>query len=332
MLFQSLAVATLALAAAPLGADAHVVSPRNAHHKALAVRNAAKYPDPNANATIPAIHKRGQHFTGRGTWYDLEIRYAETVGETGSVACGGSTENNSARIVAVNQAQFQGSCGRTVAISYKGNTARGVTVRDQCPSGYCSWGALDLSVKVFAELASMDVGVLQGMEWWFEDEEGGGSEEEKPKTTSQWTPPAETTPAWTPPAETSTTPVWTPPAETTTSSSWTTTEPLTSTTESLSSTTEWLTNTTLPTMTMTNSTNTTLPTATLTNGTTTLLPTATTTNGTAAATATGILPAAGDITTEKQTDNPKGNLACTAKLVLQVGGLVVTAAQSAGAK
>jgi hypothetical protein len=180
---------------------------------------------PVSNATID---KRGEHFFGRGTWYDLEIRYAETVGETGSVACGGSTENNGARLVAINGAQFHGACGRTVAVknTANGRVARGVTVRDQCPGSYCPFGALDLSIRVFQELDDNYVmtGVVQ-LEWWFEDEESAPAPPTEtwtpptptetwtpPTPTETWTPPAET---WTPPPETST---WTPPPET---STWT---------------------------------------------------------------------------------------------------------------
>jgi len=94
-----------------------------------------------------------KRFSGtRWTWYDVE---------TGNeVSCGKKYKNKDA-IVAISDKNMQGRklCGKRIKLTYKSKT-RYATIVDTCPG--CPYGALDLSRGLFAEFASLDVGVLAG--------------------------------------------------------------------------------------------------------------------------------------------------------------------------
>lgn len=92
-------------------------------------------------------------FAGRLTWFEPQ-----------QVACPGQHfSSNSDSIVAMNGAQFSGSCGKCVNITYKGKTVNAKVV-DECPSKYCAKGFIDASKGVFGQFEGLDVGVLQ-MSW-----------------------------------------------------------------------------------------------------------------------------------------------------------------------
>ncbi|TKY90809.1 hypothetical protein EX895_000807 [Sporisorium graminicola] len=199
-LTQKLCVA-LALVSAAIGAlaeDAH-------HHDTHYVRSLkhsrrahveARNDDDEAGPS--SLSKRGPSYSGRATYY-----------AAGLGACG-NYNSGSDFIVALNAAQYGNMgqrsswCGKTIAITYNGNTQY-ATVQDACPS--CPYGGLDMSEGLFKAFANTDVGVFQ-MSWTAADGSGGGNN-------NQWTSKTSSTPAWTPkPTPTST---WTPPP----SSTWT---------------------------------------------------------------------------------------------------------------
>ncbi|RKO92863.1 RlpA-like double-psi beta-barrel-protein domain-containing protein-containing protein, partial [Blyttiomyces helicus] len=71
-------------------------------------------------------------------------------------ACG-QTNSESDYIVAMNQAQYDGTCGNQVCITYNGGSGVTATVMDECPG--CSFGDLDVSPVIFNALCgSLDAG------------------------------------------------------------------------------------------------------------------------------------------------------------------------------
>lgn len=144
---------------------------------------------------------------GRATYYAV-----------GLGACG-SYNVPSDFIVALNQAQFEtggypsSQCGRGITITYNGMSAH-ATVMDECPSGGCNYGDLDMSEGLFTYFAPTSAGVFY-MEWFF-DGEGAAPPQQQPTTTQAPPPPpppTTSTPAWTPDPTTSVPP---PPPTTTT--------------------------------------------------------------------------------------------------------------------
>jgi hypothetical protein len=169
----------------------------------LAFADANLHARSRARSVEHTLSKR-QTFSGRATYFAV-----------GLGACGW---NNVASdyIVALNTAQYgSGSpgpeCGKSITISYNGNTAT-ATIADECPS--CGYGDLDFSQGLFEHFASTDVGQFQ-MSWWYND--GSSQQTTTSQTpTSTYTPPTST---YTPPTSTYTPPTSTYVAPSTTSTS-----------------------------------------------------------------------------------------------------------------
>ncbi|KAL1406396.1 hypothetical protein Q8F55_008095 [Vanrija albida] len=109
----------------------------------------------------------GQTFTGDATYYDV-LNPAENEGQSaGTVACSGTKYTNDDAIVAINSAQFPGSCGKKVIIKddTTGNTAEATAV-DECSS--CGYGAIDLTPSLWSQLhnGKTDDGIFQAT-WSF---------------------------------------------------------------------------------------------------------------------------------------------------------------------
>ncbi|SJX60634.1 related to B2-aldehyde-forming enzyme [Sporisorium reilianum f. sp. reilianum] len=179
----------------------------DAHHDSAYVRSLkharrSKHAERDDEAGPSSLQRRGPTYNGRATYY-----------AAGLGACG-NYNSGSDFIVALNAAQYGNMgqrsswCGRTIAITYNGNTQY-ATVQDACPS--CPYGGLDMSEGLFKAFASTNVGVFY-MSWTAADGSDGGQ-----KTTTS------STPAWTPrptPTSTRTRPpssTWTPPPPTSTS-------------------------------------------------------------------------------------------------------------------
>lgn len=149
-------------------------------------------------ANARKMQKRG--FSGQATYYAV-----------GLGACG-SYNVPSDYIVALNSAQYGNGqyCGKSLVISYGGNTAT-ATVMDECPG--CSWGSLDLSQGLFEHFADTSMGVFPITWNW-----AGDAPESTPTPTTTWQPAPTTT--WVPPTTTPTT-TWQPATTSTPSSSTT---------------------------------------------------------------------------------------------------------------
>jgi len=161
----------------------------------------------------PALQKRTP---GRATYYAV-----------GLGACG-QYNVPSDFIVALNQPQFETGgypstqCFRGITINYNGKSAH-ATVMDECPSGGCSYGDLDMSEGLFTFFEPTSTGVFY-MDWSFDgDNSGGGNNNPQPQpqttTQQQWQPETTSTPQWTPPApSTTSTSIYVPPPATSSSS------------------------------------------------------------------------------------------------------------------
>ncbi|SPO21184.1 related to B2-aldehyde-forming enzyme [Ustilago trichophora] len=161
--------------------------------------------DDSSEAGPSTLAKRGPTYYGRATYY-----------AAGLGACG-NYNSGSDFIVALNAAQYGNMgqrsswCGKTIAITYNGNTQY-AQVQDACPS--CPYGGLDMSEGLFRAFANPSVGVFQ-MSWSAAD--GSDNNNNNPKTstsnTPTWTPKPTPTTTWQAPTTT-----WTPPPTSTSTS------------------------------------------------------------------------------------------------------------------
>ncbi|EST06516.1 Barwin-like endoglucanase [Kalmanozyma brasiliensis GHG001] len=217
-------VVALALAS---GFSGTVADDASSHHDVAYVRSlkhARRAHRADSEAGPSNLTKRGPTYSGRATYY-----------AAGLGACGGYN-SGSDFIVALNAAQYGNMgqrsswCGRTIAITYNGNTQY-AQVADACPS--CPYGGLDMSEGLFKAFAPTSVGVFQ-MSWTAaggSDSNGNGGNggngnggngnggngggRSTRSSTPAYTPRPTPTSTYTPPPPSST---YTPPAPTTTSS------------------------------------------------------------------------------------------------------------------
>ncbi|CBQ67996.1 related to B2-aldehyde-forming enzyme [Sporisorium reilianum SRZ2] len=179
----------------------------DAHHDSAYVRSLkharrSKHAERDDEAGPSSLQRRGPTYSGRATYY-----------AAGLGACG-NYNSGSDFIVALNAAQYGNMgqrsswCGRTIAITYNGNTQY-ATVQDACPS--CPYGGLDMSEGLFKAFASTNVGVFY-MSWTAADGSDGG-QKTTTSSTPAWTPRPTPTTTWTPPPSST----WTPPPPTSTS-------------------------------------------------------------------------------------------------------------------
>jgi hypothetical protein len=118
---------------------------------------------------------------GFATWYYTQ---------TGNAGACGAYLNDADFTVAMNQYQYEGSCGKYVTITANGKTTQAKVV-DLCPEGggNCHYGDMDMSPGLFAYFADLGTGKMP-MEWYFSD---GGSPPPPPQDTPHVDPP-QTTP------------------------------------------------------------------------------------------------------------------------------------------
>jgi hypothetical protein len=155
----------LCLAAALLASAEH--APHARSHKGLLRRFGAAQVEQRAAEAGSSLDPRGElarrAYSGRATYY-----------AAGLGACG-TVNKASDAIIAMNSAQFSGSCYRTITIGYGGKTAT-ATVTDLCPG--CPYGAIDMSQGLFEYFADTSLGVIQ-VQWAF-----GNSLDDAPRTTT----------------------------------------------------------------------------------------------------------------------------------------------------
>lgn len=130
-------------------------------------------------ATAAPLEKRAQ-FTGRGTFFAV-----------GLGNCGWTSSANE-HVVALNTAQYGSTsqvsqyCGKTITITYQGNTQQ-ATIVDSCPT--CPYGGLDMSTSLFSALTggNMGMGEMQ-MQWSFGSSQSSNKKATPTKTTQKAIP------------------------------------------------------------------------------------------------------------------------------------------------
>ncbi|CAG8903005.1 unnamed protein product [Penicillium salamii] len=101
---------------------------------------------------------KGSPCDGMITFYDTATT------STNPSSCGTTNDGASENVLALPVGIMKdGDCGKTVTITYNGQTATG-TVVDKCMG--CDDTSIDLSRHLFGELASMDAGRVSGAKWY----------------------------------------------------------------------------------------------------------------------------------------------------------------------
>lgn len=100
-----------------------------------------------------------------GTPCDGMITFYDTATtSTNPSSCGTTNDGASENVLALPVGIMKdGDCGKTVTITYNGQTATG-TVVDKCMG--CDDSSIDLSRHLFGQLASMDAGRVSGAKWY----------------------------------------------------------------------------------------------------------------------------------------------------------------------
>ncbi|CAG8006448.1 unnamed protein product [Penicillium olsonii] len=100
----------------------------------------------------------GSPCDGMITFYDTATT------STNPSSCGTTNDGASENVLALPVGIMKdGDCGKTVTITYNGQTATG-TVVDKCMG--CDDSSIDLSRHLFGQLASMDAGRVSGAKWY----------------------------------------------------------------------------------------------------------------------------------------------------------------------
>lgn len=100
-----------------------------------------------------------------GSPCDGEITFYDTATtSTNPSSCGTTNDGSVENVLALPHGIMTDSdCGKTVTITYNGQTATGIVV-DKCMG--CDNGSVDLSRHLFGQLASMDEGRVSGAKWY----------------------------------------------------------------------------------------------------------------------------------------------------------------------
>ncbi|OQE36057.1 hypothetical protein PENCOP_c012G06067 [Penicillium coprophilum] len=100
----------------------------------------------------------GSPCSGEITFYDTATT------STNPSSCGTTNDGTVENVLALPHGIMTDSdCGKTVTITYNGQTATGIVV-DKCMG--CDNGSVDLSRHLFGQLASMDKGRADGAKWY----------------------------------------------------------------------------------------------------------------------------------------------------------------------
>jgi hypothetical protein len=100
-----------------------------------------------------------------GSPCDGDITFYDTATtSTNPSSCGNTNDGTTENVLALPHGIMKdGDCGKTVTITYNGQTATG-TIVDKCMG--CDNSSIDLSRHLFGELASMDAGRVTGVKWF----------------------------------------------------------------------------------------------------------------------------------------------------------------------
>ncbi|KAF7525019.1 hypothetical protein PCG10_005370 [Penicillium crustosum] len=109
-------------------------------------------------STRTGVCSEGSPCDGEITFYDTATT------STNPSSCGTTNDGTVENVLALPHGIMTDSdCGKTVTITYKGQTATGIVV-DKCMG--CDNTSVDLSRHLFGELAPMDKGRVSGAKWY----------------------------------------------------------------------------------------------------------------------------------------------------------------------
>ncbi|CAI7600721.1 unnamed protein product, partial [Penicillium discolor] len=109
-------------------------------------------------STRTGVCSEGSPCDGDITFYDTATT------STNPSSCGTTNDGTVENVLALPHGIMTDSdCGKTVTITYKGQTATGIVV-DKCMG--CDNGSVDLSRHLFGQLAPMDKGRVDGAKWY----------------------------------------------------------------------------------------------------------------------------------------------------------------------
>ncbi|KGO68440.1 Barwin-related endoglucanase [Penicillium italicum] len=155
------APAAPAVEAEPSSAPASVVEAQTSSAPAPAATRAATTEPTSPQTTSSGrtgVCSESSPCEGDITYYDT----ATTA--TNPSSCGTTNDGTVENVLALPHGIMTDSdCGKTVTITYNGQTATGIVV-DKCMG--CDNGSVDLSRHLFGELASMDKGRVEGVKWY----------------------------------------------------------------------------------------------------------------------------------------------------------------------
>ncbi|KAJ6123781.1 hypothetical protein N7471_011098 [Penicillium samsonianum] len=122
----------------------------------------AATPAANTESTIKSARTG---LCSEGSPCDGEITFYDTATTTTNPSsCGTTNDGTVENVLALPHGIMADSdCGKTVTITYNGQTATGIVV-DKCMG--CDNGSVDLSRHLFGQLAPMDKGRVDGAKWY----------------------------------------------------------------------------------------------------------------------------------------------------------------------
>jgi hypothetical protein len=139
-------------AAAPAVESSSESSSSTTTTAAAAVQTAQRSTDTSSSSSSGA-----SHIDGQATYYDTATL------ATNPSSCGTTNDGEAETVLALPVGVMtDADCGKKVTISYLGRTATG-TVVDKCMG--CDNDSIDLSRKLFGELADLSAGRISGVTW-----------------------------------------------------------------------------------------------------------------------------------------------------------------------
>ncbi|KAJ5881753.1 uncharacterized protein N7529_000425 [Penicillium soppii] len=125
---------------------------------AVAANTRSASTESTASSGYSGACSEGSPCDGMITYYDTATT------STNPSSCGTTNDGATENVLALPHGIMKdGDCGKTVTITYNGQTATG-TVVDKCMG--CDDSSIDLSRHLFGQLASMDAGRVSGAKWY----------------------------------------------------------------------------------------------------------------------------------------------------------------------
>ncbi|KAL1968774.1 hypothetical protein VTN77DRAFT_1135 [Rasamsonia byssochlamydoides] len=117
----------------------------------------SRSPEPSSSSS-GGLCSESSPCSGRGTYYDT------ATSASNPSFCDTTNNGYEESVVALSSViMSQEYCGKTITVEYNGQSTTALVV-DKCPG--CSEGSIDMSRKLFGDLASLDLGVIE-VTWYF---------------------------------------------------------------------------------------------------------------------------------------------------------------------